>query len=155
MPAGLQSTEADGKAVKDVPAPQPQADLSPAMQRYLMAIVAAQRGAAVTPTAVARAVGCSVPTSLEMLRRLQKNGLLASHSKGRTSWRLTALGQREVAAIRRRQSVVERFLRTALEMDAATAAEEAALIGPSVSLTLESRLRDATWPSARPCRDDR
>lgn len=123
------------------------------MQRYLMAIVAAQRDATVTTTGVARALGCSTPTSLEMLRRLERNGLLVSEGSPRRGWKLTAEGQREVAALRRRQSVLEWFLRSTLGLDADEAAQEAERLGPSVSTRLESRLRDTVWPAMRPCRE--
>jgi len=135
--------------------PELDAHLSPTMQRYLMAIVAAQRDAVVTATGVARALGCSTPTSLEMLRRLEANGLLVAEGVRRGGWRLTPEGQREIAALRRRQSVLERFLRTELGFDVEEAAEEAERLGPSVSARLESRLRDTVWPATRPCREPR
>ena len=136
----------------DVRPPELDEHVSPGMQRYLMVIAGAQRDGAVTPSAVARALACSAPSALEMLRRLQTAGMLAAPGKTPGGWRLTGPGHREVAAIRRRQSVVEQFLRDNVGMDAAEAAREAALLGPAVSSNLESRLRDVMWPSTRPCR---
>jgi Mn-dependent DtxR family transcriptional regulator len=125
--------------------------LSPATQRYLMAVFAAQRDAPVTTTLVARELDLSLPTASEMLRRLGDAGLLA-RAGVKSGWQLTARGQRHVAILRRRQAVLERFLQTVLGMDATEAAQDAARLGPAVSLNLENRLRDTVWPAERPCR---
>lgn len=153
MAASTKASETLDTATFDVRPPELDPDLSPAMQRCLMAIVAARREAAITATEVARELGCSTPTSLEMLRRLGAAGLLERDPRRRGNWQLTAHGRHDVAALRRRQNVLERFLRTTLHLDAEEAAREAELLGPSVSSLLESRLRDAVWPSTRPCRE--
>ncbi len=127
-------------------------DLTPAMQRYLMAIVDVRRDASVTTGEIARELGCSPPSVSEMLHRLEEAGHLVRHGAlRRGGWRLTTRGWSQVAAIRRRQSVLELFLRSCLRMDAAEAVHEAAQLGPSVSRALERRLCDAVWPVGRPC----
>ncbi len=136
----------------DVRPPELDEHVSPAMQSYLMVIAGAQRDGTVTPSAVARALACSAPSALEMLRRLATAGMLIAPGRNPGGWRLTSLGHREVAAIRRRHSVLEQFLRISVGMDGPEAAREAALLGPAVSSNLESRLRDVMWPSTRPCR---
>ncbi len=127
--------------------------LTPASQRYLLAIFAAKRDAAVTTTLVARELDLSLPTASEMLQRLAKQGLVGRAGASRsTAWHLTSDGQRHVAALRRRQAIVERFLHVVVGLDAAEAAEEAERLGAAVSPNLENRLRDAVWPAERPCR---
>lgn len=154
MDAEAVVTDPSYQGVADARIPELGATLSPAMQRYLLAILSvAHHDATVTATGVARVLECSTPTSFEMLRRLERGGLIEPDRSRRGGWRLTPEGQREIAALRRRQSVLERFLRTTLALDAREAAEEAARLGPSVSSRLEARLRDAVWPTTRPCRE--
>jgi Mn-dependent DtxR family transcriptional regulator len=139
--------------VDDLRIPDGTADLSPATQRYLLAAAEVlKRDGAISPTAIARLLQISTPSSHEKLRGLMKAGYLTPDAAHRGSWILTLEGQREVAALRRRHSIVERYLRTALGLDADGAAEEAARIGPSVSPTVERRLHDAVWPPMPPCR---
>lgn len=131
------------------PAPTP---LTPAMQRYLLAIVSVRRASPVTAGAIARELDVAMPTVSEMRRRLLAAGLLERGRYGE-GWRLSPRGQRELAAIRRRQSIVERFLHAGLGMDAAQAAEEAAQLSPHVSAQVEDLLRDVVWERSRPCRE--
>jgi Mn-dependent DtxR family transcriptional regulator len=133
--------------------PQVLADLSPSMQRYLLACAGTlRRDGAVTTSGVARAMHIAPPTSLEMLRRLQGAGFITRAGTRRGGWLLTADGQREIAALRRRQSLLERWLRMTLGVEHDEAAREASKLAPAVSPELETRLRDAVWPTAPPCR---
>jgi Mn-dependent DtxR family transcriptional regulator len=133
--------------------PQLLADLSPSMQRYLLACSGTlRRDGAVTTSGVARAMHIAPPTSLEMLRRLQEAGFITRAATRRGGWLLTVEGQREIAALRRRQSLLERWLRMTLGLEHDEASREAGKLAPSVSPELETRLRDAVWPTAPPCR---
>ena len=133
--------------------PQHDDALSRGLERYLMAAVATQqRDTIVTSSAVAATLECSKPTSSEMLRRLERAGHLTRDDSRHAGWQLTAAGRREVAVLRRRQNVVERYLHEVLGLEAGDAARDAARLGPSVSATVEGRFRDALWPASRPCR---
>ncbi len=134
----------------DGPRGEDGADLTPAMQRYLAVVAAAPRRCATT-TGVAEELGCSAASASQMLHRLREAELVTAGSS-RQGWRLTPRGHRQMATIRRRRAVLERYLRVELGMDVEEASREAARLAPMISVGLEVRLRDAVWPARRPCR---
>jgi len=123
---------------------------SRAESRYLETI--AQLGGdrqSVAAAAVARALELSAPTVHEMLRRLARDGYI-ERAAGR-GWTLTATGRHEAAAMRRRRSVVERFLRTQTTIPAEEIAEEADHLLAAISPKLEQHLRLAGWTGDFAC----
>lgn len=128
------------------PAPSP----SRAEARYLETIASLGGDRhPVAAAAVARALELSAPTVHEMLRRLARDGYIErAASRG---WQLTATGRHEAAAMRRRRSVVERFLRTQTTIPSEEVAEEADHLLAAISPKLEQHLRLAAWPGERPC----
>lgn len=123
---------------------------SRAEARYLETI--AQLGGdrqSVAAAAVARALELSAPTVHEMLRRLARDGYIERAAQ--RGWQLTLIGRHEAAAIRRRRSVVERFLRTQTTIPNDEIAEEADHLLAAISPKLEQHLRLASWPGERPC----
>lgn len=124
---------------------------SPVAQRYLEAMVRLGRNNSPVPlTAIARRVGVSAPTAHEMMRRLSDGGYIMRVGE-RGGWYLTTEGRLAAAAVRRRRSVVEHFLRTVLMLDEEQVAEEADRLLFSVSPSLEKELRRASWPGEKPC----
>jgi DtxR family Mn-dependent transcriptional regulator len=124
---------------------------SPVAQRYLEAFARLGRKNKPVPlTAIARRVGVSAPTAHEMMRRLSDGGYI-TRSGERGGWYLTTEGRLAAAAVRRRRSVVEHFLRTVLMLDEDQVAEEADRLLFSVSPNLEKELRRASWPGEKPC----
>ncbi len=120
-------------------------------QRYLESLVRLGRdGGPVPLTAIARKVGVSAPTAHEMMRRLSDGGYVTRVGE-RGGWFLTTEGRHAAAAVRRRRSVVEHFLRTVLMLDEDQVAEEADRLLFSVSPSLEKELRRASWPGEKPC----
>lgn len=103
----------------------------------------------VAAAAVARALELSAPTVHEMLRRLARDGYIERGAA--RGWQLTATGRHEAAAMRRRRSVVERFLRTQTTIPADEVADEADHLLAAISPKLEQHLRLAAWPGERPC----
>jgi DtxR family transcriptional regulator, Mn-dependent transcriptional regulator len=123
---------------------------SRAESRYLETI--AQLGGdrhTVAAAAVARALDLSAPTVHEMLRRLARDGYIERAAQ--RGWQLTTAGRHEAAAMRRRRSVVERFLRTQTTIPAEEIAEEADHLLAAISPKLEQHLRLASWTGERPC----
>lgn len=129
---------------------EPSSSPSRAESRYLETI--AQLGGdrhPVAAAAVARALELSAPTVHEMLRRLARDGYIErSEQRG---WRLTATGRHEAAAMRRRRSVVERFLRTQTTIPAEEIADEADHLLAAISPKLEQHLRLAGWTGDFAC----
>ena len=120
-------------------------------QRYLEAMARLGRdGSPVSLTAVARRVGVSAPTAHEMMGRLSEGGYVTRQGE-RGGWKLSTEGRLAAAAVRRRRSVVEHFLRTVLLMDEAQVEVEADRLLFSVSPSLEKELRRAAWPGDKPC----
>lgn len=103
----------------------------------------------VAAAAVARALELSAPTVHEMLRRLARDGYIERAAQ--RGWQLTATGRHEAAAMRRRRSVVERFLRTQTTIPNEEIAEEADHLLAAISPKLEQHLRLASWTGERPC----
>ena len=123
---------------------------SRAEARYLETI--AQLGGdrhSVAAAAVARALELSAPTVHEMLRRLARDGYIERAAQ--RGWTLTAQGRHEAAAMRRRRSVVERFLRTQTTIPAEEIAEEADHLLAAISPKLEQHLRLAGWTGEFAC----
>ncbi|HEY4279966.1 MAG TPA: metal-dependent transcriptional regulator [Conexibacter sp.] len=131
---------------------EPQTNPSPsrAEARYLETIaqLGGDRGS-VAGAAVARALELSAPTVHEMLRRLERDGYIERAAA--RGWQLTATGRREAAAMRRRRSVVERFLRTQTTIPPEEIADEADQLLAAISPKLEQHLRLAGWEGDRPC----
>lgn len=124
---------------------------SPVAQRYLEALVRlGRKNEPVSLTSIARRVGVSAPTAHEMMRRLADGGFVTRIGE-RGGWYLTTEGRLAAAAVRRRRSVVEHFLRTVLMLDEDQVAEEADRLLFSVSPSLEKELRRASWPGEKPC----
>ncbi|MDW5598281.1 metal-dependent transcriptional regulator [Conexibacter stalactiti] len=103
----------------------------------------------VAAAAVARALDLSAPTVHEMLRRLARDGYIERAAQ--RGWQLTAAGRHEAAAMRRRRSVVERFLRTQTTIPNDEIADEADHLLAAISPKLEQHLRLASWTGERPC----
>lgn len=103
----------------------------------------------VAAAAVARALELSAPTVHEMLRRLARDGYIERAAQ--RGWQLTATGRHEAASMRRRRSVVERFLRTQTTIPNEEIAEEADHLLAAISPKLEQHLRLASWTGERPC----
>jgi DtxR family Mn-dependent transcriptional regulator len=103
----------------------------------------------VAAAAVARALDLSAPTVHEMLRRLARDGYIERAAQ--RGWQLTAAGRREAAAMRRRRSVVERFLRTQTTIPSEEIVDEADHLLAAISPKLEQHLRLASWTGERPC----
>jgi DtxR family Mn-dependent transcriptional regulator len=129
---------------------EPTTSPSRAEARYLETI--AQLGGdrhSVAAAAVARSLDLSAPTVHEMLRRLARDGYIERAAQ--RGWQLTAAGRHEAAAVRRRRSVVERFLRTQTTIPSEDIAEEADHLLAAISPKLEQHLRLASWEGERPC----
>ncbi|ADB51391.1 metal-dependent transcriptional regulator [Conexibacter woesei] len=103
----------------------------------------------VAAAAVARALELSAPTVHEMLRRLARDGYIERAAQ--RGWQLTATGRHEAASMRRRRSVVERFLRTQTTIPNEEIADEADHLLAAISPKLEQHLRLASWTGERPC----
>lgn len=103
----------------------------------------------VAAAAVARSLDLSAPTVHEMLRRLARDGYIERAAQ--RGWQLTASGRHEAAAMRRRRSVVERFLRTQTTIPNEEIADEADHLLAAISPKLEQHLRLASWTGERPC----
>jgi DtxR family Mn-dependent transcriptional regulator len=123
---------------------------SRAEARYLETIaqLGGDRGS-VAAAAVARALELSGPTVHEMLHRLARDGYI--ERAARRGWQLTASGRHEAAAMRRRRSVLERFLRTQTTIPSDDIADEADHLLAAISPKLEQHLRLASWTGERPC----
>ncbi|MDO8210875.1 metal-dependent transcriptional regulator [Conexibacter sp. CPCC 206217] len=129
---------------------EPMTSPSRAEARYLetIATLGGDRHS-VAAAAVARSLDLSAPTVHEMLRRLSRDGYIERAAA--RGWQLTATGRHEAAAVRRRRSVVERFLRTQTTIPSEEIAEEADHLLAAISPKLEQHLRLASWTGERPC----
>lgn len=129
---------------------EPTTSPSRAEARYLETIAALGGDRhSVAAAAVARSLELSAPTVHEMLRRLSRDGYIERAAA--RGWQLTATGRHEAAAVRRRRSVVERFLRTQTTIPNEEIADEADHLLAAISPKLEQHLRLASWTGERPC----
>ncbi len=124
----------------------PCADLSPAASRYLLAINdLAQEGKPITQAAVARQVGVSNPTALEMVKRLRSLGMLEPDSL-----KPTQAGTSAALVLQSRRSATRTLARDVLGLGEVDADAEAERLAPEVSALLGRHL--TAWKAEH--RDD-
>lgn len=117
--------------------------------RYLESIYyIAAEGDVVRPGQLSAWLGVSAPTVSEALRRLERDGWIAT-AKDR-SVTLTATGERVAASIVRRHRVLERWLTDVLQFDWAAADVEAERIAVTVSDEVIDRI-DASMGAPATC----
>src|SRR5665811_936840 len=119
MGASSESPEVPNGSESPSPSGLPDpADLPSAVaQRYLEAVARLARGGAPVPlTGIAHKVGVSVPTAHEMMGRLLEGGFVSRVGE-RGGWLLTDQGRYAAAAVKRRRSGVEYFLRSVLMLN--------------------------------------
>ncbi|MBE3590912.1 MAG: metal-dependent transcriptional regulator [Firmicutes bacterium] len=121
---------------------------------YLTAIyILEDEGETVIAARLAEFLGVSAPTVSQMLRRLQRDGYVRL-DRDRVI-RLTAKGERLAASMVRKHRLLERWLTEFLQLDWATADEEAHRLQSALSDVVEERLnerlgRPATCPHGNP-----
>lgn len=114
----------------------PCADLSPAASRYLLAIHdLAEDDEPVTQAAVARHVGVSNPTALEMVKRLRSLGMLEPNSL-----KPTRAGTSAALVLQSRRSATRTLARDVLGLGEVDADAEAERLAPEVSALLGRHL---------------
>lgn len=101
--------------------------LSSHMEMYLKTILQLQReDRPVGVTAVAKALGVSVPSASQALRALRERGLVVHPTYGKV--RLSDRGRDVAAAVNERFETLHRFLTNVLHVDERTARQEACQI---------------------------
>ena len=124
----------------------PCADLSAVEARYLLAILDLERAAgAPTQAEVARSVGVSAPTALEMIRRLRVLGFVAP---GTVS--LTHAGQSAALVLSSRRAAAHTLVHDLLGVDDEQSRAEAAHLAAAVSPALGRRLHAGRGRPPRP-----
>ena len=114
----------------------PCADLSAVEARYLLAILDLARAAgAPTQAAVARSVGVSAPTALEMIRRLRSLGFVHPGTVA-----LTHAGQSAALVLSSRRAAAHTLVHDLLGVDDQHSRAEADLLATAVSPALGRRL---------------
>lgn len=127
-------------------------------EMYLKAVyTVAQATPPVTISKVAEYMGVSAPSSHEMLRRLETQGLLRSSSEG---FRLTPRGLAAATRVVRRLRLAERLLTDVLRLDLPRVYAEACKLEHVISPEVEARLAEvlghpATCPHGLPIPGDR
>lgn len=108
-------------------------------EEYLRAILHLQAsGGRVSLTALARRMGVSAPSAHEMVRRLQRMGLVTySRQEG---IRLTPEGSHRAFGKERRYHLSQRFLRDVLGMEEEVAAREASRFERGMTPTIEQQI---------------
>jgi Mn-dependent DtxR family transcriptional regulator len=119
----------------DEPHP-PCADLSPVEARYLLAILDLERAAGPpTQAEVARSLGVSAPTALEMIRRLRVLGFAQPGTVA-----LTHAGQSAALVLSSRRAAAHTLVHDLLGVDDERSRAEAELLATAVSPALGRRL---------------
>lgn len=127
------------------------------VEMYLKAVyTVAQATPPVTISKVADYMGVSAPSSHEMLKRLETQGLLRSSSEG---FRLTPQGMATATRVVRRLRLAERLLTDVLRLDLPRVYTEACKLEHVISPEVEARLADvlghpATCPHGLPIPGD-
>lgn len=123
-------------------------------EMYLKAVYTVSQAAPpVTISKVADYMGVSAPSSYEMLKRLESQGLLQSHTED--GYRLTVRGLQTATRVVRRLRLAERLLTDILRLDLARVYAEACKMEHVISPEVETRLDDvlkhpATCPHGHP-----
>jgi DtxR family Mn-dependent transcriptional regulator len=113
---------------------------SPAIEEYLQAIYTLRDEAGeVRGARIATFLGVSAPAVSEMLRRLERDGLI--ELDGRKEVRLTEQGQDAAESIVRRHRLAERFLVDVLGYEWWRTHEEAERLEHAITPEMEARLR--------------
>jgi Mn-dependent DtxR family transcriptional regulator len=122
----------------------PCSELSAGEARYLMAILELERDETTTPTqaGLARELGVSPPTALEMVRRLRQLGLVQPGTV-----HLTGAGISAALVLRSRYSAAQELAHDVLGLDDEEASREALTLASSLSPALARRL--IAWRAAR------
>ena len=129
----------------DEPHP-PCADLSPVEARYLLAIFDLERAAgAPTQAEVARSVGVSAPTALEMIRRLRALAFLEPDAVA-----LTHAGQSAALVLSSRRAAAHTLVHDLLGVDDELSRTEAQHLATAVSSSLGRRLLAGRGRPPRP-----
>ena len=114
----------------------PCADLSAVEARYLLAILDLERSAgAPTQAEVARSVGVSAPTALEMIRRLRAMGFVPPGTVA-----LTHAGQSAALVLSSRRAAAHTLVHDLLGVDDELSRAEAEHLAAAVSPALGRRL---------------
>jgi DtxR family Mn-dependent transcriptional regulator len=127
-------------------------------EMYLKAVyTVAQSTPPVTISKVADYMGVSAPSSYEMLKRLESQGLLRSSSE--QGYRLTARGMETATRVVRRLRLAERLLTDILHLELSRVYTEACKLEHVISPEVEARLDEvlghpATCPHGLPIPDD-
>ena len=145
--------------------------LTEKMEEYLEALFKLSRGKeTLTPTRLAEYLGVTPPTVLDMLRRMESEGLVRytdAHKTGRgrhegrarRSIHLTAKGNRAATTLVRRHRLSERFLTDVLGLDWESAHREACKLEHVLSPEVEEKLAEMlgnpeTCPHGYPIPDE-
>jgi DtxR family Mn-dependent transcriptional regulator len=124
------------------------------IEMYLKAVYSLSHGASpVTIARVAEYMGVSSPSSYEMLKRLESQGLLRSGTE--QGYRLTAQGLQTAERVVRRLRLAERLLTDVLHLDLPSVYAEACKMEHVISEPVEARLAEvlrhpATCPHGFP-----
>lgn len=111
------------------------------IEMYLKAVyTVAQATPPVTISKVADYMGVSAPSSHEMLKRLETQGLLKSTAE--QGYRLTSRGMETATRVVRRLRLAERLLRDILRLDLALVHSEACKLEHVISPEVEARLSE-------------
>jgi Mn-dependent DtxR family transcriptional regulator len=131
------------KAPQPIASP-PCAELTAGEARYLLAILELERDGERVPTqaGLAREVGVSPPTALEMVRRLRQLGLVEPATVG-----LTGAGVSAALVLRSRYGAAQELAHDVLGLDDEEASREALALASSLSPALARRL--IAWRAAR------
>jgi Mn-dependent DtxR family transcriptional regulator len=122
----------------------PCAELTAGEARYLLAILDLEQGDGAVPTqaGLARLLGVSPPTALEMVRRLRQLGLVEEGSL-----RLSGAGLSAALVLRSRRTAAQELAHDVLGLDDEEASREADSLASSLSPALARRL--IAWRAAR------
>jgi Mn-dependent DtxR family transcriptional regulator len=127
----------------------PCADLSAVEARYLLAILDLERAAGAPSQAeVARTVGVSAPTALEMIRRLRALGFVAPGTVA-----LTHAGQSAALVLSSRRAAAHTLVHDLLGVDDELSRTEAEHLATAVSPALGRRLHAGRGRPARAPQD--
>lgn len=124
------------------------------IEMYLKAVyMVAQASPPVTISKVAEYMGVSPPSSYEMLKRLETQGLLRSHTED--GFTLTPDGRRTATQVVRRLRLAERLLTDILRLDLPRVYTEACKMEHIISPEVEARMAEvlghpATCPHGLP-----
>jgi Mn-dependent DtxR family transcriptional regulator len=120
----------------------PCVDLTAREARYLLELLGMARDEkAPTQAQLARSVGVSQPTALEMVRRLRELGLVAAEGL-----ELTNEGTSAALVLASRQRAAHLLAHNVLGLDGAQADEEAARLAPNLSSDLMRRILASHQP---------